>query len=74
MSDDAFVIRLERLESLVALQDRTIEELNDALAGQQQQLDLLEQQVTGLARALKRVRDSQEQEPIENVPPPHYNG
>ncbi|RMH61885.1 MAG: SlyX family protein [Zetaproteobacteria bacterium] len=63
--------RLIELETRLAYQERAIEELNQALTGQQRQLDQL------LLR-LKRIETHLQQggEPIarpnEEPPPPHY--
>lgn len=66
--------RLERLESLVALQDRTIEKLNDALSDQQQQLLDMENKLSRMAGKIREMDDMLEQGGHENAPPPHYNG
>ncbi|BCS88861.1 SlyX family protein [Pseudodesulfovibrio sediminis] len=66
--------RLERLESLVALQDRTMEKLNDQLIEQQQQISDLEQLVIRLAGKIRELDADMEQSGAVDVPPPHYNG
>ncbi|BDQ37762.1 protein SlyX [Pseudodesulfovibrio nedwellii] len=66
--------RLERLESLVALQDRTMEKLNDQLFEQQQQITGLEQLVRRLAGKVRELDADMEQSGGLDVPPPHYNG
>lgn len=66
--------RLERLESLVALQDRTMEELNDRLFEQQQQITDLERLVQRLATKVRDLDTDYEQSGPQDVPPPHYNG
>ena len=54
----ARLARLERLEEQVFFQEQTISALNEALTGQQRQLDLLEGR---LARAEEKVRTLWEQ-------------
>lgn len=66
--------RIERLENLVSLQDRTIEKLSDAIFEQQQQLTNLEKLVERLAGKLREIDDSLDQGGGLDVPPPHYNG
>jgi SlyX protein len=66
--------RIERLESLVALQDQTIEKLSDAIFDQQRHLADLTRQVERLAGKLREVDDVLNQSGPEDAPPPHYNG
>lgn len=67
--------RVERLENLVALQDRTIEKLNDAIFEQQQQITDLHKLVGRLAGRVRDLDDALDQAGgHENTPPPHYNG
>jgi SlyX protein len=62
--------RLETLETKVAFQEDTIQQLNDALVDQQARIDQLELLLRVLAEQL---RSSQEPEaPIVEPPPPHY--
>lgn len=67
--------RIERLENLVALQENTIEELNDSLADQQKQIIDLEKLVKRLAGKVRELdADMEQQSGGIDVPPPHYNG
>jgi len=66
--------RMERLEDLLALQDRTMEELNDRLFEQQKQIDSLERLVQRLAGKVRELDADMEQTGGVDVPPPHYNG
>lgn len=64
--------RLERLEEQVFFQEQTISALNEALTGQQRQLDMLEGR---LARAEEKVRTLWEQLGEDGgvlTVPPHY--
>ncbi len=42
--------RLNELETRIAFMDKTIEDLDDALAGQQKQLDKIEQKVDEIVK------------------------
>ncbi len=64
--------RIERLENAVALQDRTIEKLNDVLFEQQKQIDNLEKQMEMLAVKYRQLKESAAQGEFDDVPPPHY--
>lgn len=66
--------RLERLESLIALQDRTIEKLNDQLFEQQKRIDGLERLAERMARKLRNLGEQMDSGGPLDVPPPHYNG
>ncbi len=64
--------RMERMESLVSLQDRTIEKLNDSLFDQQQQIIDLEKKLERMAGKIREMDDMLEQGPGQDAPPPHY--
>ncbi|EGB15151.1 SlyX family protein [Pseudodesulfovibrio mercurii] len=66
--------RIERLESLIALQDRTMEKLSDQLFDQQKQIDDLTRLVERLARKVRAMDEEMEHAGPVDVPPPHYNG
>ncbi len=62
--------RLTELEMQLAFQERLIQELNDALARQQERLDALERRLLALSH---RTDDGDLiRRPEEEVPPPHY--
>ncbi len=62
--------RIEALETRVAYQDQTIEELNAALTAQWQSIDLLTKK---LAMLEEQVRSgSYIADPATERPPPHY--
>lgn len=63
---------LTELETKVAFQEQTIEDLNQALIDQQFLLDKLQQQVRQLAEKLKGVQTSNIASRAEETPPPHY--
>lgn len=65
--------RIIRLEETVALQDKTIEELSDVIADQQQQIDAIERMLRPMANKLHALFDSSSgmDMPPDDAPP-HY--
>lgn len=64
--------RIIELESTVAMQDRTLEKLNEALLEQQRLIDRLEAGMSALAEQLRIVTEpAGEGQPDEPLPP-HY--
>ncbi|WP_272701543.1 SlyX family protein [Desulfovibrio sp. Fe33] len=66
--------KIERLESLIALQDRTMEKLSDQIFDQQKQIDDLKRLVERLAQKVRNMDEEMENGGPVDVPPPHYNG
>lgn len=64
--------RIERLENLVSLQDRTIEELSDTIYKQQREIDDLRKLVERLAGKVRELGDQMDQDGPADLPPPHY--
>ncbi|MDD3311308.1 SlyX family protein [Pseudodesulfovibrio sp.] len=64
--------RVERLESLVTLQDRTIERLSDAIFEQQQQLQDMEKKLERMAGKVREMDELVGQNSGPDAPPPHY--
>lgn len=62
--------RLETLESRLAFQEDTIQQLNDALVGQQTRIDRLEALLMLMAQRFGS--DEGEPGPVVEPPPPHY--
>ena len=62
--------RLREIETKIAFQERLLESLNDALTGQQRQLEVLQRQL----RQVHRIVESREEfgKPEDESPPPHY--
>ncbi len=60
------------LETKIAFQEHTIEELNQAIIDQQFLLDKLQQQVRHLAEKLQGMQPSNIASRSEETPPPHY--
>lgn len=71
-SDLELFNRIEELETKVAFQEATIEELNQALIDQQFALDKLQTQVRHLAEKFKGISASNVASHEEETPPPHY--
>jgi SlyX protein len=74
VKEDSMDNRIERLESLVALQDRTMEKLNDQLFAQQKQIEDLKRLVARLAKKVRALDEEIDSSGTADVPPPHYNG
>jgi len=66
--------RLERLESLYELQERSLENLNDQIFDQQKQIDDLTRLVERLAGKIRVLGEALDDSGGVDVPPPHYNG
>ncbi len=64
--------RIIELESRLAYQERTIEELNQVVTGQQQQIDDLLREIERIKAYLKQGGDSGIARADEETPPPHY--
>ena len=64
--------RIIELETKISYQDRTIQQLNEVVTGQQQQIDKLEKNVNQLSGHLKAQNPSDLAHPEEEAPPPHY--
>ncbi|MEQ8601251.1 MAG: SlyX family protein [Devosia sp.] len=62
--------RIEALETRVAYQDQTIEELNAALTTQWQSIDLLTKKLAMLEEQMRS--GSYIADPATEPPPPHY--
>ncbi len=60
------------LESRLAFQDDTIDQLSETLAKQQSQIDDLTRMVKIINKQLKTVGDGNGHSSAEEPPPPHY--
>ena len=63
--------RLERLETTVAFQDQTIEDLSTALAEHYKQIEALKRELHNLGAALRDV-EAHPALAVREPPPPHY--
>ncbi len=64
--------RLADLETRLAYQEHTIDQLDEALAAQQRRIELLEALCEELARRLRDIADPVERSPSGEQRPPHY--
>ena len=62
--------RLEALETRIAFQDQTIEELNATITAQWKQIDLLTRKLSQMEEQVRS--GSQIADPSTELPPPHY--
>jgi SlyX protein len=69
-STSALTTRLESLETRIAHQDRTIEDLNASVTAQWKQIDALAKEVERMAARLQQVEDNAPG--AAEPPPPHY--
>jgi SlyX protein len=67
---DGVGARVDALEARIAHQDRTIEDLNQAVLDQWKQIDALTRQVARLLGRVQEVEDGAA--PPPDRPPPHY--
>lgn len=72
MSDDKARARFEALETRIAHQERSIEDLSAAVTEQWKQIDLLTKQLARFGDRLQQVEDSAPSSATDEPPPPHY--
>lgn len=72
MTSDDDRARLDALETRVAYQDETIEELNTAVTQQWQEIDALKRLVKSLIDAVENLEEGVRQSGPKEPPPPHY--
>jgi SlyX protein len=72
MTDAEAAGRIEALETRIAYQDRTIEDLNKSVTEQWRQIDSLAKQVERMADRLQRVEDTAPGSAADEPAPPHY--
>ena len=70
MADAEHTARIDALETRVAYQDQTIEELNTALTAQWKVIDLLTKKLATLEEQVRS--GSYIADPATEKPPPHY--
>jgi SlyX protein len=64
--------RLIELESRLAFQEHTLQELNDIVAAQQQEIAILRQALQELDQRLRAMARQPVASVEEETPPPHY--
>lgn len=64
--------RLTDLESRLAFQEHTLEELNQVVIEQQRQLAVLAERLRNLEERVRAIQPSQIATEAEETPPPHY--
>jgi len=73
MSDESALLgRMEQLETTVAFQEQTIEDLNQALALHFKEIELLKRELHRLGAQLSEVESHPALAPLTEPPPPHY--
>ncbi|WGE32909.1 SlyX family protein [Actinobacillus genomosp. 2] len=72
ITENELLNRIAELETKVAFQEITIEELNQSLVHHQLSLDKLQTQMRHLAEKLKGAQVSNIASQAEETPPPHY--
>jgi len=64
--------RIEKLETTIAFQDQSIEDLNQALANHFKEIEALKREVHNLGSQLRDVESHPALAPTAEPPPPHY--
>lgn len=64
--------QIVELQSQLAFQEDSIQQLSDALFKQQRRADGLEQRLEQLQHAIERLKDNDSDSSLDNQPPPHY--
>ncbi len=63
--------RIEKLETTIAFQDQTIEDLSTALADHYKEIEVLKRELHNLGAALRDV-EAHPALAVKEPPPPHY--
>jgi SlyX protein len=64
--------RLVELETRIAFQDDTLQQLNAVVVRQQQEIDRLTREIEALKQQLRALAPAPVAGPAEETPPPHY--
>lgn len=72
VSEQKLIERVEKLEERTAYQDKTIEELSDAVTDQWKLIESLKRDTKRLGDELKEVEENLTRGEGREPPPPHY--
>lgn len=64
--------RIEKIETLVAFQDQTIEDLNQTVTKQWKSIETLKSEISGLGAQVRDVEGHPALSATPEAPPPHY--
>ncbi len=64
--------RLIELETKLAFQETTLNELNDIVTAQQEKIDILQEAIQTLHLRMKAMSEEAVRDPADEPPPPHY--
>ncbi|WP_445400830.1 SlyX family protein [Zobellella sp. An-6] len=70
--NEEYCHRLEQLETRLAFQDDTIDQLNQEITAQGAEIARLKTQLSLLVKKFKELQPSQIASQAEETPPPHY--
>lgn len=69
---EALADRIEKLETLVAFQDQTIEDLNQTVTDQWKEIERLKTELAGLGAQMREVEAHPALSVTPDPPPPHF--
>lgn len=72
MTDQKLATRLDALETRVAFQEQTIEDLNTTITDQWQQIERLRRELSRLTDEMRELEAGSDPSGRKDPPPPHY--
>lgn len=72
MTDAKISARFDALETRVAFQEQTIEDLNITITDQWKQIDALKRELSRLTDEMRELEAGSDQPARRDPPPPHY--